>query len=132
MIAILDVSGVAQILFQTAKKDTFKAMLKESSSVLAPDLYVSELTNTLWKFCSKGIYTPEECMQFIKDGLGYIDEFIDSKELWQEAFGEGVKNKHPVYDMYYAVAARRNDGMLITNDGDLAKICKKLSIKYLY
>jgi predicted nucleic acid-binding protein len=132
MTVIVDVSGIAQILFQTAKKDKFEAVLKEASSVMAPDLYVSELTNTLWKFCVKGIYTPEECTQFIKDGLGYISEYIDSKDLWQEAFCEGVKNKHPVYDMYYAVAARRNDGILITNDGDLAKICKKLSIGYLY
>jgi predicted nucleic acid-binding protein len=132
MIAVVDVSGIAQILLQTSKKDTFKTMLKESSSVLAPDLYISELANTLWKYCIKGIYTPDECLQFIKDGLGFIDEFIDAKDLWQEAFGEGVKNKHPVYDMYYAVAARRNDATLITNDGDLAKICKKLSIRYIF
>ncbi|GHT70156.1 hypothetical protein FACS1894110_21110 [Spirochaetia bacterium] len=132
MTAILDVSGIAQILFQAPKKDKFEAALKESSLVLAPDLYVSELTNTLWKFCIKGIYTPEECTQFIKDGLGYVDEYIDSKDLWQEAFDEGVKNNHPVYDMYYAVIARRNNGILITNDGDLAKICKKLSIGCLF
>ena len=132
MIAILDVSGAMQILLNKEKKSRFTDVFEEASPVLAPDLYVSELTNTLWKYCIKGIYTPDECLQFIKDGLGFIDEFIDAKDLWQEAFGEGVKNKHPVYDMYYAVAARRNDATLITNDGDLAKICKKLSIKHLY
>ncbi|GHU79906.1 hypothetical protein FACS189462_5670 [Spirochaetia bacterium] len=132
MTVILDVSGAMQILFNKEKKSKFTEVFQEASLVLAPDLYVSELTNTLWKYCIKGFYTPEECTQFIKDGLGYISKYIDSKDLWQEAFDEGIKNKHPVYDMYYAVAARRNNGTLITNDGDLAKICKKLSIGCLF
>jgi predicted nucleic acid-binding protein len=37
-----------------------------------------------------------------------------------------------VYDMFYAVIARRNDGILISNDKDLIKICNKLKIKYCY
>jgi predicted nucleic acid-binding protein len=121
-----------QVLFNKEKKNQFIRVFQEASLIAAPDLYVSELTNTLWKYCIKGLYTPDECMQFIKDGLDYIDAYIDSKDLWQEAFSEGVKNKHPVYDMCYAVAARRNDGIVVTNDGDLAKICKKLSIRCSY
>lgn len=39
-----------------------------------------------------------------------------------------MKNNHSIYDMYYAVLARRNDATLITNDGALAKVCEKLSI----
>ncbi|GHV75091.1 hypothetical protein AGMMS49940_23930 [Spirochaetia bacterium] len=132
MIAILDVSGALQILLKKEKFHAFNNAVQEASAVRTPDLFVPELTNTLWKYCTKGIFSPEECLQYIKDGLDYISDFIDSKNLWLEAFGEGVKNKHPVYDMYYAVAARRNSGVLITNDGDLVKICKKLSISYLY
>jgi predicted nucleic acid-binding protein len=132
MMAVIDVSGVAQILFQNSKKDKFEAILQEAATVLAPDLYIPELSNTLWKYCTKELYTPEECSQFIEDGLNYIDEYIDSKSIWKEVFGESVKNKHPVYDIFYAVIARRNDGILITNDGDLVKVCKKLNVKYCY
>ncbi|AEF82139.1 conserved hypothetical protein [Leadbettera azotonutricia ZAS-9] len=132
MIAVIDVSSAAQILLQTPKKEKFETALRKAKLILSPDLYVSELSNTLWKFCTKKIYSEAECLRFVEDGLGYIDSFTDSKELWKEAFGEAVKNKHPVYDMLYAVLARRNDGILITNDGDLAKICEKLSIKYCF
>ena len=45
------------------------------------------------------------------------------------AMAEGIKNDHSIYDMYYAVLARRNDALLITNDGPLANVCKKLNIK---
>jgi predicted nucleic acid-binding protein len=99
---------------------------------LAPDLYISELSNTLWKYYKAKIFSFDECNQYIEDGIDLIDIFIDSKEIWQEAFAEGVKNNHPVYDMYYAVIARRNSGTLITNDGDLAKICKKNNIGCLF
>jgi predicted nucleic acid-binding protein len=132
MIAVLDVSGAAQILLQTSKRDKFEAVLKDASLTLAPDLYISELSNTLWKYCQKEIYTPVECVQLINNGLNYINKFIDSNDVWEEAFSEAVKNKHPVYDMFYAVIARRNGGTLVTNDEDLAKICKKLGIKYCY
>jgi len=50
------------------------------------------------------------------------DDFIDAKELWKEALGEGIRNNHSIYDMYYSVLARRNDATLITNDGLLADI----------
>jgi predicted nucleic acid-binding protein len=51
------------------------------------------------------------------------------KDLWKEALGEGIKNSHSIYDMFYAILARRNEGVLITNDKELADICKKLKIE---
>jgi len=128
VIAVIDVSGITQILFQREKKDKFYRVLQEASLVLAPDIYVSELSNTLWKYHKAQKYTVEECNQFIEDGLNYVDEFIDSKEIWKEAFSEGAKNGHPVYDMLYAVITRRNSGILISDDRDLSAICGKLNI----
>jgi hypothetical protein len=40
-------SGIAQILFQNAKKDKFETIIREADVVLVPDLYVSELSNTM-------------------------------------------------------------------------------------
>jgi predicted nucleic acid-binding protein len=131
-IAVIDASGVIQIVLHKAKQKKFEDALHDAGLVLAPDLYVSELSNTLWKYSTKDIYTPEECIQFIQDGLGFINNYINSKDIWKEAFGEAVKNKHPVYDMLYAVTARRNNALLITNDEDLSKICGKLGIEYCY
>jgi predicted nucleic acid-binding protein len=130
MIAVLDVSGVTQILLKKEKGDKFGKILKEATMVIVPDLYISELTNTFWKYHRAKLLTEDFCHSKINEGIDLIDDFVNSNELWKEAFGEGIKNDHPVYDMYYAVLARRNNGILITNDGDLAKICKKLKISY--
>ena len=67
-------------------------------------------------------------IQYVQDGIDMIDDFIETRKLWKEALAEGMKNNHSIYDMYYAILARRKDATLITNDGALAKVCEKLSI----
>jgi predicted nucleic acid-binding protein len=69
------------------------------------------------------------CEQYIQKGIYYIDKFVDCGDLWHESFSEGIKNKHSIYDMFYLTTARRNDGILITNDGALAAICKRNNIQ---
>jgi predicted nucleic acid-binding protein len=129
MTGSIDVRGAMEILLQKEKADKFSKVLQEAALVIAPDLYISELTNTFWKYHRANILTKDQCVQYIKDGISYVDKFIDSKELWQEAFSEGINNNHSIYDMIYMVAARRNDGILITNDSVLATICKNNNIR---
>jgi predicted nucleic acid-binding protein len=129
MTGAIDVCGAMEILLQKKKAEKFSNILQDAALIIAPDLYISELTNTLWKYNKANILTKDECLQYIKDGINYVDKFIDSKELWQEAFSEGIHNSHSIYDMFYMVAARRNDAILITTDSVLAAICKKNNIQ---
>ena len=129
MTAVIDVSGAMEILLQKEKAEKFSKTLQESTLVVAPDIYVSELTNTLWKYYSAKILSEDECVQYIQDGISYVDNFIDSREIWREAFSEGIKNHHSIYDILYLISARRNSGILITNDSVLAVICKKNNVK---
>ena len=55
MTGALDVSGAMEILLQKEKADNFSKILRESTLVVAPDLYIAELTNTLWKYCTAKI-----------------------------------------------------------------------------
>ena len=50
MIAVLDVSGAIQVLLKNGKRPKFDEEIKKSSWVIAPDLYVSEISNVLWKY----------------------------------------------------------------------------------
>jgi predicted nucleic acid-binding protein len=132
MTVILDVSGITQILLKKEKEHKFTEIIKKAAKVIAPDLYISELTNTLWKYYKAKLLTKEMCNEKIEEGINFIDDFISSKDLWKEAFGEGIKNDHPIYDLYYAVLARRNNGKLITNDEGLVKICKNSKIDFAF
>ena len=128
MTAVLDVSAAIEILLQKEKKELFNATYEKASWVIAPDLYIAEISNVLWKYYKSGLISHIECIQYVEDGIDLIDDYFPSKELWKGALGEGIKNTHSIYDMYYAVLARRNDATLITNDSKLSLICNKLNI----
>ena len=128
MMAVVDASGIMQILLKTDRMERFNAILQEASLVLAPDLYVAELTNVFGKYCASGKLSEETCLSSIQDGLSYVDRFLDSDDMWREAFAESIRNRHSVYDMLYLVLARRNNAVLVTADSDLAKICKRQRI----
>jgi predicted nucleic acid-binding protein len=125
MIFVIDVSGVMEILLHREKADKFNKTLKNAVSVITPDLYVSELANTLWKYHKSKTLCKEQCLLYMQQGLKMINNFVNAKEIWEEAFSEGITNNHSVYDMFYMVAARRHSGTLITNDSTLAAICRK-------
>jgi predicted nucleic acid-binding protein len=129
MTAVLDVSAAIELLLQKQKKDLFTATYEKASWVIAPDLYIAELSNVVWKYYKAQKISHTECIQYVEDGIDLIDDFFEAKELWKEALGEGIKNTHSVYDMYYVVLARRNDALLMTNDEQLGLICKKLNIE---
>jgi len=126
MIVVLDVSAAIEIILQKDKQEKFNKIYKNGTWIIAPDLFIAEITNVLWKYYKAKVLSHEDCVQ---DGIDMIDDFIDARDLWKESLAEGIKNNHSIYDMYYSVLARRNDAILITNDGPLAEICKKLNIE---
>jgi predicted nucleic acid-binding protein len=128
MIKVLDVSAAIEILFQKEKSEKFSDEFNNGSWIIAPDLYVSEISNVVWKYYKAKVITHDECIQYVDDGINMIDNLFDAKDLWKEALAEGIKYSHSIYDMYYAILARRNDGQLITNDKVLADIAKKMKI----
>lgn len=129
MTAVLDVSAAIEILLKKEKADLFGQAYQEASWIIAPELFVAELSNVLWKYERAKILAHDDCMYYTETGIGLVDDYFDLKELWKEAQGEGIKNGHSVYDLYYAILARRNDAILLTNDKSLAALCKKLKIQ---
>lgn len=132
MIAILDVSAAVEIILDKEKKDKFLEAIEASEIALAPDLFIAEIANVFWKLQKANLVTHNDCVQYVEDGLTLVDDLVDARDLWKEALGESVRNNHPVYDMLYAVLARRNDATLITNDRALFGICSKLNINCLF
>jgi predicted nucleic acid-binding protein len=129
MTAVLDVSAAIEILMKKEKADLFGKIYQDASWIIAPELFIAEVSNVLWKYEKANIIAHEACIQYTEAGISLVDDYCDLKELWKEAQGEGIKNSHSVYDMYYAILARRNDAVLLTNDKQLAALCKKLKIQ---
>jgi predicted nucleic acid-binding protein len=128
MIAVLDASAAMHIILKKEKAKHFLKYYEKSDWVIAPELFIPEITNILWKYHRANIFTHEECQQLVSDGLSLVDAFFESKDLWAEALGESIKYNHSAYDLFYLVLARRNDATLLSNDQALIKLCHKLKI----
>jgi predicted nucleic acid-binding protein len=129
---VLDVSAAVEILLRKEKSDRFDAAYRQSAWVIAPDLYVAELSNTLWKYHKAGVLSREECVQYGDDGLALVDDFFEAKDLWKEALSEGIQNSHPVYDLFYLTLARRHAATLLTNDRRLADLACQAGVGVVF
>ncbi len=125
MIIVLDASGAIEIALERENSTRFMNYLKNASVILAPDIYISEVTNVFWKYSRFAQFTDEICLKGIDFCIDLIDDFIDSRDLWREAYFEGVRNKSSPYDMFYLVTARRNYGLIISMDKKLNLLAEK-------
>jgi len=48
--------------------------------------------------------------------------------MWREVFAESVTYRHPVYDLFYLVLARRQNAILLTNDVKMKNLAKDMRI----
>jgi len=131
VIIILDTSAALDILLNKGNFEIYKSEIEKADTVVAPEIYLSEITNVAWKYYKIAGFTHEEALSLAEDGINLIDQFIPVKELWKESLREAVNNNHPVYDCLYIVCARRNDGILLSQDKKLKNICAELKIQTL-
>ncbi len=131
MMIVLDASAAAEIILHGKSASTLKQEVEDADWILAPYLFISEITNTFWKYYNFGSLAIEQCQSSIDDAINLIDEYIDEKELYREAFNMACLTRMPVYDMFYLVIARRNNAFLLTKDQPLQKCARKHSIKVI-
>ena len=96
------------------------ALLNEAELVLAPQLLAAEVANTYWKYFRAGQLAPAAAETGLRSCLDLVDEFVPLEPLSAEALELAMAAKHPVYDMFYLVLARRQAAVLLTADKTLA------------
>lgn len=131
MIAVLDASAAVEVVLQRKLSGKLTESIIQADSVLAPHLFISEVTNVLWKYYSFADLSFRDCEKRLKQAIKLPDRLIDEKEIFLEAFKLGCSLKHSIYDLLYLIIARRNNGILLTTDNKLTEIANKLSIDTL-
>ena len=122
MICVMDASaGIEIALKRTGAADLVKYIMA-ADKVIAPDVYVSEIANTMWKLNRNN---KDGLEAYYADGdfcINLISQYVPATELWKDALIEAKKNNHPVYDMLYFVLARRYGARFLTCDKKLQKL----------
>ena len=129
MTVVLDASGAVEIALKNLRSEDFKEKLQKADVILAPDTFISEVTNVFWKYRKFSNFSDDICLSGIEFCINLIDDFVSSKELWRESYSEGIKNQSSTYDMFYLITARRNSGFLISMDKKLNTIAEKEGLK---
>jgi predicted nucleic acid-binding protein len=129
MIVTLDVSAAVEVLLNRGNASTLREGIERADTVIAPEIFVSEIANVAWKYNRIGSYSYEQSVSLAEDGISLVDHFISTQELWKESLRESINANHPVCDAVYAICARRNDGRLLTVDKRLMHLCENLHIE---
>lgn len=128
---VLDVSGAVSTLLQDEKKGTFKDYLSEANFIIAPELFVVELGNVMWKYVRFQNMSEPKARQVLVSGLDMIDEFVPDLTLIDEAVRLAIQTRHPVYDCLYLTLAYKTGYSIFTHDKRLKSLAGSLKIDVL-
>jgi predicted nucleic acid-binding protein len=126
---VVDASAVAEILMRRPRATELERLVDGAETVIAPDLFVSEVANVFWKYQAFTGVKPEKCAAAYREALGIPDVYVPSMSLVEEAFDMACRTRHPVYDLLYLVLARRHSAVLATVDHRLADLCRRNGVR---
>lgn len=125
---VLDASAAVRAVMRTDEAGQLIDLLSDEALVLAPSLYSCEVANALWKYVQAGVLRLELALERLDEAANLIDEVTPDSKLTTEALAEAARYKHPVYDLLYAVLARRHGYGVLTMDRRLSALLKKMGI----
>ena len=131
MIAVLDASAAIKIILKQSSVIELSGHLKRADWVIAPDIFVSEVTNVYWKYHQFENLPLKICADALQRTIELIDDCIKAEDLYREAFSFSCQVNHSVYDSMYLICARRYDALLLSVDNKLIQLARKHSLKLL-
>ena len=129
MIVVLDASAAIEIVLQRDLAGQSAKYVGRADWVIVPGLFISEVTNTLWKFRKFADLPYEVCEKALEQAIALPDDFVNEQDLYREAFKLSCMLNHPVYDILYLLTARRNSGALLTLDQKLIQLAAECSVE---
>ena len=128
---VLDVSVAFALVRNQPGMQWIRQAIEAADEVIVPDLYISEASNTAWKFYHIEDASLEEIQLLANRSLALPDQIIPSTELWEEALLLAHSLDHPVYDCLYLALAQQESAHLLTLDKRLRKLATKLDIRLI-
>ena len=125
---VLDASAAVRMVMRAEDADGLLKSVATATVVAAPSLYASEVANALWKYVKAGNLDAETALERLEESINLIDAFTPDWELTTEALTEAVRFKHPVYDLLYAVLARRTGCAVLTMDERLRRLLGQMGV----
>lgn len=104
----------------------------EGEKIVAPELYLSEVTHVMRKLVRGNRITVREAGEYAREAVSFVDEFVPMSGLYQEALSESIRLNHSSYDLFYFVLARRNAATLFTMDQRLIDLALRNGLNCVF
>jgi predicted nucleic acid-binding protein len=124
----IDVSAAVEVVMGGKRQEEIVNILNDADWVIAPSLFICEASNALWKYHEYQDYSKEDIMKKIEYLYKIVDQFIDAKDIFEEALPLSCKISHPAYDSMYLITSRRKNATLVTLDKKLVRAAKSIDI----
>lgn len=129
MIVVLDASASVEIVLQRDDAEQLGDVVRQADWVIAPTLFISEVTNVFWKYQVMIDYPYASCEKSIEQAIALPDDYLNEIDLYREAFNMACKLNHPIYNVLYLILARRNSALLLTMDKKLKDVATKSGVE---
>lgn len=126
--AVLDASAALNLVLGTESAGAIAKRLEKCHSVMAPDLFPSEVGNGLWKYVRIEVLSVEVALTRLEEAMSLVETIIPASSLCAEALVAAARYGHSVYDMTYAVLARRHGATILTMDRKLTPVLRRMEV----
>jgi predicted nucleic acid-binding protein len=123
---VLDASAVVRIIEGAEQSALFQEAVLNADLVLAPELMLTEVANTLWRLQRAGQLPTDGLQQRLSRATELVDVIEPDRQLQVEALALACHLDHPVYDCLYLALARREAAVLLTADQRLQQLAARV------
>ena len=123
---VLDASVAVRLILLDPAAVDWAQTLERIGLVLAPELMLTEVTNTLWKLHRANQLQGVDPHALLSQATELIDQIEPDRNLQVEALALAMHLNHSVYDCLYLALARREAATLLTADQKLQSLARQV------
>jgi predicted nucleic acid-binding protein len=120
---VVDASVGIKWVVEESNSDLARSLAR--AKLEAPDLFLIECANILWKKVRAGDLTARAARASLQVVLDAPVTIMPSRELLADAIELSIRLQHPVYDCVYIALAVRRQAPLVTADEKLAMVVRR-------
>lgn len=128
---VIDANAAACYTLKSHHSKKIRENIISADYIFSPDLFISEISNVYWQHYNFQKMPIQICEESLEDSISLVNEFLNSFDMYKEAFSLAKITSHPVYDCLYLVSSRRLDIPLLTLDKKLINLANQQSIKVI-
>jgi predicted nucleic acid-binding protein len=123
---VLDASAAVRLILADPAAADLAERVGGAALVLAPELMLTELANTLWRLQRADRLNDHDPQELLAEARELVDRLEPDRHLQAEALALACHLNHPVYDCLYLALARREAASLISSDRRLNALAERV------